>query len=309
LLLDKVKRTMMAVGITSWFGASLMCAEDTERPLAPADSAMTISESLGLLFDAELQARSDMPPAVATEGREGKLVGNGDGTVRGPRIRGKLRWSNFEKVGESVCEMNLTGVIDTEDGARIDFDSRGYALLANPPKWDTAGAMRFATTDKRYEWLNGALANWQGNFDPATLRANLRAFTTAEGSKIEVKADRISLFDVPLRCEAAPEIGCGSRSKPILLELERDPIVAEAWLNGTGTVLAVVWTEASSRELRTKAIQSVLEKNGTMVRELDGEARETGLKSFVSGTAWYRGAEVDNLSKQEARTIAARLVR
>ena len=33
------------------------------------------------------------------------------------------------------------------------------------------------------------------------------------------------------------------------------------------------------------------------------------MKSFLSADLWYRGAEVDNLSKQEARTIAARLVR
>ena len=131
----------------------------------------------------------------------------------------------------------------------------------------------------------------------------------AEGTKIAVKADRISLFEVPLRCEAAPEIGCGSRSKPILLELEHEPIIREAWLNGAGTVLAVVGTEGSSRESRTKAVQSVLEKNGATATELDGEARETEVKNFVSGNDWYRGAEVDNLSKQEARTIAARLVR
>jgi hypothetical protein len=130
-----------------------------------------------------------------------------------------------------------------------------------------------------------------------------------EGTKIAVEADRISLFEVPLRCEAAPAIGCGSRSKPILLELEGEPIIMEAWLNGSGTVLAVVGSEGSSRESRNKAVQSVVEKNGATARELDGEGRETELQSFVSRNAWYRGAEVDSLSKLEARTIAARLVR
>jgi hypothetical protein len=43
--------------------------------------------------------------------------------------------------------------------------------------------------------------------------------------------------------------------------------------------------------------------------ELDGEARDIELKSFVSGDAWYHGTDVDNLSKQEAEIIAARLVR
>jgi len=37
--------------------------------------------------------------------------------------------------------------------------------------------------------------------------------------------------------------------------------------------------------------------------ELNGEARDIGLKSFVSGDAWYHGPDVDDLSKQEAMEI------
>jgi hypothetical protein len=91
--------------------------------------------------------------------------------------------------------------------------------------------------------------------------------------------------------------------------LEREPAIAEAWLNGTGTLLAVIWAGNSRNDSRTKAAQVVLEKNGMTATELNGETRDIELKSFVSGDAWYRGADVDRLSKQEARTIAARLVR
>jgi len=89
----------------------------------------------------------------------------------------------------------------------------------------------------------------------------------AEDTKIATKTDRVSLFEVDLRCEAAPEIGCGSRSKPVLLELEREPIIAEAWLNETGTVLAIVGMEGSNRESRSETAQSILEKNGVMATE------------------------------------------
>jgi hypothetical protein len=51
-----------------------------------------------------------------------------------------------------------------------------------------------------------------------------------------------------------------------------------------------------------------LEKNGVTVSELEGGVRDTEIESLRSGKDWYRGAEVDSLSKQEARTIAARLV-
>lgn len=149
-------------------------AAGKDMPKASRESGPIRSENL--LFEAELQARSGMPPVVPTQGRDGELVGSGDGTIHGPKIRGKLRWSNFEKIGANLCSLSLTGVIETDDGASIDFDTRGYALLANPPRWSTAGAMRFETKDKRYQWLTNVLATWQGQFDPTTLRATMHVF-------------------------------------------------------------------------------------------------------------------------------------
>lgn len=131
----------------------------------------------------------------------------------------------------------------------------------------------------------------------------------AEESKIATAPDRVSFFNVPLQCPAAPQIGCGSASKPILLELQREPIIAEAWLNQTGTVLAVVWKSSSSNESGAKTVQAALEKDGLTTAELEGAARDAELKSFLSGNAWYRGAEVDNLTKQESWIIAGRLLR
>jgi hypothetical protein len=131
----------------------------------------------------------------------------------------------------------------------------------------------------------------------------------AEGNKTAIAADSVSLFTVPLRCPAAPQIGCGPISKPILLQLEREPAVTQAWLNATGTVLAVVWAGNDGQETRRKAVQAVFEKNGLTAAELDSEARDTELKSFLSADPWYRAAEVDTLSKQEAAIVAARLVR
>ena len=121
-------------------------------------------------------------------------------------------------------------------------------------------------------------------------------------------AARISLFQVPLKCEAVPQIGCGSMSKPILLELEREPSIREAWLNRTGTVLAIVVSDASNHESISKTVESVLAKNGVSFNELAGDAYATELKSFTAGTDWYRGADVDALSRIEARTIAQRMV-
>ena len=66
-------------------------------------------------------------------------------------------------------------------------------------------------------------------------------FASGAENAMAVTADRISVFKAPLVCPAAPQIGCGGASKPILLDLERQPGVAEAWLNRGGTIISVVW--------------------------------------------------------------------
>jgi len=121
-----------------------------------------------------------------------------------------------------------------------------------------------------------------------------------------VPADRISIFKVPLVCPAAPQIGCGSASKPILLDLEKQPGVLEAWLNRAGTRIAVVWKSDSDAETKHK-VTTELKEDRAM--ELDGKSRDETVADFLSGKGWYRGADVDRLSEEEAGVIAARWVR
>jgi len=130
---------------------------------------------------------------------------------------------------------------------------------------------------------------------------------TSKDAKVGTSKDSINFYRVELVCPAAPHIGCGSASKPVLLNLERQPPISEAWLNRSGTVLAVVWKQNDPARAREKIISSFLEQE--KVREIKGGAREQTLKSFRSGTGWYRGAEVDRLSEEEAEIMAGRLVR
>lgn len=128
-----------------------------------------------------------------------------------------------------------------------------------------------------------------------------------------VTPERMTIFQVSLQCPAAPQIGCGSSAKPILLQLEHDLAVREAWLNRTGTLIAVVWKSEPTSEAR-RGLASRLRTAGCCAKEqglteLQGEPREAALKEFQSGQGWYRGAEVDRLSEEEAGVIAARLVR
>src|SRR5947208_16163655 len=131
-------------------------------------------------------------------------------------------------------------------------------------------------------------------------------FASGAENATAITADRVSVFKAPLVCPAAPQIGCGSASKPILLDLERQPGVFEAWLNRAGTIIAVVWKPESDAETRRKVVAELKEDHAT---ELEGKSRDEELKDFLSAKGWYRGIDVDRLSEEEADIIAARLVR
>ena len=129
---------------------------------------------------------------------------------------------------------------------------------------------------------------------------------SAAESAAAISPDRISVFKVPLVCPAAPQIGCGSAAKPILLDLERQPGVLEAWLNRAGTIISVVWKPESDAETRRTIVADLKEDRAI---EMQGKSRDDAVKDFLSGKGWYRGAEVARLSEEEAGIIAARLVR
>src|SRR5206468_5617516 len=118
-------------------------------------------------------------------------------------------------------------------------------------------------------------------------------------------AERVAIFQAPLQCPEAPQIGCGTRAKPLLLDLERDSSVSEAWLNRAGTKIAVVWKPESKAQARRSVATKLKEHEAT---EIKGKPRGEAITEFLSGDGWYRGAEVDRLSEEEAGIIAARLV-
>jgi hypothetical protein len=121
-------------------------------------------------------------------------------------------------------------------------------------------------------------------------------------------SDNVAFYRVPLVCHAAPGIGCGSRSKPILLDLESRPIVKEAWLDRQGKTLAIVWKGRTGAAARAMVVVAVRTAHKLSAEELTGGARDTALESFHSGGGWHRGADVDRLSGEEAGIIADRLV-
>jgi len=107
----------------------------------------------------------------------------------------------------------------------------------------------------------------------------------------------ITFYDIPLVCGAAPAIGCGSRAKPLLMNLERQAAIREAWLSRAGTIVAIVW----SGPARTAEVaRPVFERHEVQYKE----RRDDKPSSFRKKGSWFRGAEVDQLSLDEAREIA-----
>ena len=115
----------------------------------------------------------------------------------------------------------------------------------------------------------------------------------------------INFLDVNLVCGAAPNIGCGSRSRPILVDLEKEKSIEEAWLNRKGTVVAVVWEEATQPDIN--ALTSIFKKHNKEFTVLEGKALKEQLKSFKTDK-WYKGTDVNELSNEEAGVIASKLI-
>jgi hypothetical protein len=107
----------------------------------------------------------------------------------------------------------------------------------------------------------------------------------------------ITFYDIPLACDAAPAIGCGSLAKPFLIDLERQVAIEEAWLNRAGTIVAIVW---SGSVYAPEIAKPIFEKHEVRHQERPGDP----LASFREDGSWFRGAEVDLLSFEEAREIA-----
>jgi hypothetical protein len=109
---------------------------------------------------------------------DGELIGSGDGSAHGPSIQGPLRWTLFEGPGELLCTMSPTVEVDTEDGAIVHIEGRGFARRKSQTdqRWRVAATLVFSSKDERYAWLEGALGVWEGEFDAERHQAHYRAF-------------------------------------------------------------------------------------------------------------------------------------
>ncbi len=133
----------------------------------------------------------------------------------------------------------------------------------------------------------------------------LMSFRAKSGIKKNVV---ITFYKVPLVCSAAPEIGCGSKAKPVLKQLEKNTSVAEAWLNHTGTVIAIVWKANNNMAAGEKNAMAIFKEQNLDVQMVTGKEYDAMLSDFSNKKNWLRDTDVDKLSMIEAGEIGSRIV-
>jgi hypothetical protein len=115
----------------------------------------------------------------------------------------------------------------------------------------------------------------------------------------------ISFYGAPLVCSAAPTIGCGSKAKFLLVDLEKHSDAIEgAWLNRKGTVVAVKWRGTVSADKREAVLEAVGTAHNSTLTALTPKEQASLSGSFPDRKDWFKGKEVDELSREEARIIA-----
>lgn len=129
-------------------------------------------------------------------------------------------------------------------------------------------------------------------------------------SNQSISEGRIAFYAIGLACEAAPDIACGIRAKPILASLQNNSLVSNCWFSRSGTTLAIEWAEAGVKpDEELGVIRSALGgEPATATRILDGATIEHLQRTFADRRAWYQQSEIDELSEEESWVIASRLV-
>jgi copper chaperone CopZ len=177
------------------------------------------------------------------------------------------------------------------------------------------------------EHVNNELSKVSGVLAYKTSYASRSSLVTFDKSKVDVKTieaainktgykvksyavmnasnTAVSFYEAPLVCHAAPSIGCGSKAKFMLVDLEKyNGEVEGAWLNKTGTVVAVKWNNSTNESKRTQIINTVSTSHNIELSPVSSTEATAYTKTFPNSSQWFKGKGVDKLSKEEAQIIA-----
>ena len=83
------------------------------------------------------------------------------------RVAGRFRGANHpRRRGDGTYLPDFQGAIETDDGATILFDLRGYGRAYPEPRRQVVGVVTHVTGDGRYRWLNDVVCPLAGEVRP-----------------------------------------------------------------------------------------------------------------------------------------------
>ena len=123
------------------------------------------------------------------------------------------------------------------------------------------------------------------------------------------KEKGIIFYNVPLVC-GVTNIGCGARTKPILLSFDKSLKTKEIWYTLDGTIFGIVWKDGLSESIKNETANTIFTShNQTVSKVLSESEYNTIYKSFKTGIDWFEGTNVDELNKAEASVYQTNLVK
>ena len=109
-------------------------------------------------------------------GEEGAGYGEGDGTVSGPRIQGRLRWVNHpHRRSDGSMLPDAHGIIVTHDQAVILFTLQGRTVFEGEVGKQLLSVI-FESEAEPYRWLNSTLCVLEGIIDSERLSMRAKVY-------------------------------------------------------------------------------------------------------------------------------------
>ena len=111
------------------------------------------------------------------DGEEGSGYGEGDGSVSGPKLSGRVRWVNHpHRRSDRTMLPDAHGVIVTDDGALIMFSLQGRTFFEHDTGKQVLTTI-FEAEDQRYRWLNTTMCILEGviSAERGSMRARVYA--------------------------------------------------------------------------------------------------------------------------------------
>jgi len=125
-------------------------------------------------------------PLAPDGGLESQFFFLAEGRCDG-RIQGRFRGANHpRRRGDGTFEPDFQGIIETDDGAVIYFEYRGYGRAYPPDARQIVSSATHLCADERYRWLNDVVCVGTGEVRGAA------------GGPLELTVDVMELVWAPL---------------------------------------------------------------------------------------------------------------